>query len=980
MVKRTITITTILLVLSITVGLIIALNRASFAADDDIASGTSGTCSWVIDKDGVLTISPTDGVSGTLDNTRINASGYNNDKWFVYNLSVKKVIVNPGVKVNTIGAYLFYDFRNCTEMDISNLDTSQVTNMKQMFYYCSNLTALDLSGFDTSNVKNMYGMFWRCSSLTNLNVAGFNTSKVTDMSDMFNSCSSLTSLDVTGFDTNKVTSMGGVFNSCSALTTLDVTGFDTSNVESMYGMFWRCSSLTNLNVAGFNTSKVTSMNYMFCGCTALTSIDVTGFDTSSVADMFDMFGNCKNLTSVDLSNFDTSNVIKMGSMFCGCSKITELNLNSFNTSSLSGGQAIDNMFEGCTNLKRLDLNHFDVSGVTDFQSIFSGCEKLEQINVKDWDVSNGTKFDWTFKNCSNLINLDLSGWNTSSATDMAAMFSKCSSLETLNISNFDTRNVKDFNGFFHQDINLSSIKVGPNFDPIAKTTSSVDRVNLKTESGYLEYIDYWSREDNAYGPFLAEEWNTLFDRETMYGVWKRTRTPRPHSVEYFYSFRPRGVSDLPEKKYYLPGDEVIVADKANAPGYIFTGWQAETSVLVEGIWETEKVTIIDGKFTMPQSDVGLVGDFVEAGYVEYYVENLEVGKYELKDRIEVERKDIIDEDTYRWIYNITDYNHEIEGFNYEYVEEDWQNYTLKLYYKRNSYNISYSYTGEVPDAASELPKKQTYKYEEEISLPENPSAPGYTFSGWHTDYITMPAEDIEITGYFIKDDVSKEYKIEYYFDGEKDDSLDETMNAEINQEVSIDPQKSLNFNNTHYSLVSNNHKISVSENTENNIIRVYYETDVLDYRNEKSTSGDGISDKYQVKIIYKVQNGTWNDGTSEDKKQIINLYDKDGNPAENGTGKITIPQVGNKPAEGYSKGSWNAEIPEVVSNKDNEKEFIYSYAKIGSISKIKGNLSNPKTDDIVQSYALYGAIAILLMLVVKRTINKYSRKKRKIQF
>ena len=53
---------------------------------------------------------------------------------------------------------------------------------------------------------------------------------------------------------------------------------------------------------------------------------------------------------------------------------------------------------------------------------------------------------------------------------------------------------------------------------------------------------------------------------------------------------------------------------------------------------------------------------------------------------------------------------------------------------------------------------------------------------------------------------------------------------------------------------------------------------------------------------------------------------------------------------------------------------------MGSISKIKGSLSNPKTDDIVQRYAIYGAIAILLMLVVKRTINKYSRKKKKIQF
>ena len=64
MVKRTITITTILLILTMAVGLIVMLNKPSFGAD--IASGTCGTCSWVIDSEGVLTISPTDGVSGTL--------------------------------------------------------------------------------------------------------------------------------------------------------------------------------------------------------------------------------------------------------------------------------------------------------------------------------------------------------------------------------------------------------------------------------------------------------------------------------------------------------------------------------------------------------------------------------------------------------------------------------------------------------------------------------------------------------------------------------------------------------------------------------------------------------------------------------------------------------------------------------------------------------------------------------------------------
>ena len=56
----------------------------------------------------------------------------------------------------------------------------------------------------------------------------------------------------------------------------------------------------------------------------------------------------------------------------------------------------------------------------------------------------------------------------------------------------------------------------------------------------------------------------------------------------------------------------------------------------------------------------------------------------------------------------------------------------------------------------------------------------------------------------------------------------------------------------------------------------------------------------------------------------------------------------------------------LLSNKDNEKEFIYSYAKIGSISKIKGNLSNPKTDDIVNRYLLAGVGGILVLMLVSR--------------
>ena len=61
-----------------------------------------------------------------------------------------------------------------------------------MFGYCEALTNLELSNFDTSNVTNMSRMFYRCGALTNLELSNFDTSKVTNMSYMFGYCSALT--------------------------------------------------------------------------------------------------------------------------------------------------------------------------------------------------------------------------------------------------------------------------------------------------------------------------------------------------------------------------------------------------------------------------------------------------------------------------------------------------------------------------------------------------------------------------------------------------------------------------------------------------------------------------------------------------------------------------------------------------------------------------------------------------------------------
>ena len=51
----------------------------------------------------------------------------------------------------------------------------------------------------------MTGMFDTCSGLTTLDVSNFNTSNVTEMEAMFAGCSNLKSIDISNFDTRNVT-------------------------------------------------------------------------------------------------------------------------------------------------------------------------------------------------------------------------------------------------------------------------------------------------------------------------------------------------------------------------------------------------------------------------------------------------------------------------------------------------------------------------------------------------------------------------------------------------------------------------------------------------------------------------------------------------------------------------------------------------------------------------------------------------------
>ena len=340
---------------------------------------------------------------------------------------------------------MFYGMSNLTTLNVSHFNTSKVTDMSLMFHDVRNLTSLNLSNFDTSKVTDMHNMFYGMSNLTTLNVSHFNTSKVTDMSLMFHDVRNLTSLNLSNFDTSKVTDMHNMFYGMSNLTTLNLSNFDTSKVTSMGLMFYGMSNVTALDLSNFDTSKVTNMGNMFSSMTNLTSLNLSSFNTSEVTNMGFMFYGIPNLTSLDLSNFDTSKTTKMSFMFYGMRNLTALNLSSFNTSQVTD---MSGMFSSMPSLASLNLSNFDTSKVTDMHNMFYDTSRLTTLNLSNFDTSKVTDMNYMFHNTSSLTSLNLSNFDTSKVTNMEAMFSDMSGLTSLDLSNFDTSQVTNMENMF----------------------------------------------------------------------------------------------------------------------------------------------------------------------------------------------------------------------------------------------------------------------------------------------------------------------------------------------------------------------------------------------------------------------------------------------------------------------------------------------------------------------------------------------------
>ena len=373
-----------------------------------------------------------------------------------------------------------------------------------------------------------------------------------------------------------------------------------------------------------------------------------------------------------------------------------------------------------------------------------------------------------------------------------------------------------------------------------------------------------------------------------------------YGVSYRYLNTPAGASALPAGASYRFGAAVTVAEAATAPGYTFSGWST-------------------GDFTMPAQDVEITGSFTANGdtayTVEHYQQNLAGDGYDL---VEADTEHLTGETDTTATANPKAYT----GFTFDGTVEGTVasgniagdgSLVLKLYYTRNSYDVTYAYTGTVPADASALPEKAAVKYGASVTVAEAATAKGHTFSGWSTGDFTMPAQDVEITGSFTANPYN--VTVEYYFDKIQDTDMTRVQSVTYGETFTTAAAAETDRNGVHYTLdwVENN-GLTVSDIEADNVVRVYYAKD-------EEGGPDDIPDYAQ--IVFTYQSADVRKGTVDKSVEIHTFERLNGELLEE---KKASPAGANAAGrEGYAFDYWtDGTKRDVTSGMETLKSEVYT--------------------------------------------------------
>lgn len=218
-----------------------------------------------------------------------------------------------------------------------------------------------------------------------------------------------------------------------------------------------------------------------------------------------------------------------------------------------------------------------------------------------------------------------------------------------------------------------------------------------------------------------------------------------------------GSSQVTESLAPATGNPVGATATASA-GYEFAGWFTKGTGNNLGSYDevTKNAKLFEGvTLQKPLTDQTFYAKFVPSdgtGYkVEHHQQDLDGNGYTLKDTDNKTGKTGVSTSAQAKTYE----GFTAQAFEQETIGADGKT-VVKIYYDRNSYKVTYNYTGTAPADASTLPTEQTYKYGAAVTVAAKATADGYSFNGWNPTpnvtisdkQFTMPASDVTLTGSF----------------------------------------------------------------------------------------------------------------------------------------------------------------------------------------------------------------------------------------
>lgn len=177
------------------------------------------------------------------------------------------------------------DLPNDTINQIKNWNVGNVEDLTGIFYGCKAITNLDLSSWNISNkLTILEDAFYLMSKLQTVNVSNWDTSNVTNMKYVFCSCSKLnTIIGLNTWNTQSATSFYSMFNGLEITSLLDISNWNVSNVTNMYNMFRMCDLLESIDLSSWDVSNVTNFSYIFHSCKVLSSESIHSLDNWNVS-------------------------------------------------------------------------------------------------------------------------------------------------------------------------------------------------------------------------------------------------------------------------------------------------------------------------------------------------------------------------------------------------------------------------------------------------------------------------------------------------------------------------------------------------------------------------------------------------------------------------------------------------------------------------------------------------------------------------